>query len=93
MYGYIAIFYQKFGIIGPLDPKDLGSNIIYEIILLLQLLAFFLIIITLLAWITSCIIKRNIIINRLVLLSFLNGLCFLTLYYFDFGNLQSWFFD
>jgi hypothetical protein len=93
LYVYILVFYIAFGKLATLDPKDLNCDIIYKVIIFLYLFAFLLIIIIPLAWVISCIVKRKIIFNHLVLFSLLNSLLFLILCYFDFGNLQSWFFD
>ena len=93
LYSYISVFYIKFGKLATLDPKDLECNIVYQTILFLQLFACFLIIVMFLMWIINSIIRRNIIINKLVVLTLINALVFFVLYHFDFGNLQSWFFD
>lgn len=93
LYIYILIFYFKFGKIATLDPKELKADFFYEIILFLQLFAVFFFLIIFIIMIVNFVITRKMTFKKLLLFSILNSFLFFVLYFFDFGNLQSWFFD
>lgn len=94
LYSYVLLFSIEKGGIPYNDPKDLELNFIYETIKILYLLSVGITLLSIVAIVFNFFKKWFLFSNtnqkKYILF---NTILFWGLYYFDFGNLQSWFFD